>query len=123
MEEETYENFTRSELIAEISRLKAERDKPEIKNFTIAVLLEAAHQRDRWSIDYDAGKAPEDWFWLIGYLTGKALHSAKSDEIEKALHHTISTAAALSNWHITLSGIDTSMRPGIAPPSEVQNLD
>jgi hypothetical protein len=35
---------------------------------------------------------------------------------DKALHHTISTAAALANWHAALSGTSNTMRPGIAPP-------
>lgn len=39
--------------------------------------------------------------------------------LNKALHHTISTAAALLNWHAQLKGQpldpDASMRPGIDP--------
>lgn len=88
---------------------------PETADFMAGVPIEAAHQRERWGAEHDAGKQPEDWFWLIGYLGGKALAAAKAGNLEKAKHHTISTAAALANWHAALTGIDTSMRPGIDP--------
>jgi hypothetical protein len=86
---------------------------PETADFMAGVPLEAAHQRERWGSAHDDGKRPEDWFWLIGYLAGKALHAAKAGNLEKALHHTISTAAALANWHAHLSGNSNAMRPGI----------
>lgn len=89
---------------------------PELVDFPKAVQLEAAHQRERWGTAHDAGKAPEDWYWLIGYLAGKALRAALEGRQGKALHHTISTAAALSNWHAALLGA-TDMRPGIGPGS------
>lgn len=86
---------------------------PETADFMAAVPLEAAHQRERWGADHDAGKSPFDWFWLIGYLAQKAADAAVRGDTEKARHHTISTAAALANWHAALSGTDTTMRPGI----------
>jgi hypothetical protein len=86
---------------------------PETADFMAGVPLEAAHQRERWGSDHDAGKTPFDWFWLVGYLAQKAASSAVAGDTEKAKHHTISTAAALANWHAALSGADTSMRPGI----------
>ena len=89
---------------------------PETADFMAGVPLEAAHQRERWGSSHDAGKTPFDWFWLIGYLAQKAASAAVADDMEKAKHHAISTAAALANWHAALSGADTSMRPGIAPP-------
>lgn len=88
---------------------------PELHNFSEGVTLEALHQRNRWGSAHDAGKAPSDWFWLVGYLAGKALHAHASGNTEKALHHTISTAAALANWNAAIAGTDTSMRPGIDP--------
>lgn len=91
---------------------------PETYDFMQAVPLEAAHQRARWGSDHDAGKNPFDWFWLIGYLAQKAAQAATCGDIEKAKHHTISTAAALANWHATLDGRETRMRPGIS--SEAQ---
>jgi hypothetical protein len=88
---------------------------PETADFMAGVPLEAAHQRDRWGAEHDAGKAPLDWFWLIGYLAQKAATAQIAGDTNKALHHTISTAAALANWHAAISGTDTRMRPGIDP--------
>lgn len=84
---------------------------PEIHDFIVAVEREALHQRERWAADHDAGKADADWFWLIGYLAGKALHKP-----EKRLHHIITTAAACLNWHAAALGAHNAMRPGIAEP-------
>lgn len=113
---------------------------PELHDFAKGTRLEAVHQRERWGTEHDAGKSPEDWFWLVGYLAGKALHHHKeaqrlqqqpihpgsSDEAalrhaeEKALHHAISTAAALANWHAAITGTSTVMRPGIKPPAALE---
>lgn len=86
---------------------------PETRDFMAGVPIEATHQRERWGSDHDEGKGPFDWFWLIGYLAQKAAASAVAGDLDKAKHHTISTAAALANWHAALAGIDNSMRPGI----------
>jgi hypothetical protein len=91
-------------------------DTPELRSFSDAVTLESLHQRDRWGSKHDAGKEPADWFWLLGYLGGKALKAAQSGDTEKALHHCVSSAAVLANWHAALLGTDTSMRPGIERP-------
>jgi hypothetical protein len=91
---------------------------PETSDWVAAVMMEAAHQRARWPVDHDAGKTPFDWFWLIGYLAQKAAASAVVGDADKAKHHTISTGAALANWHLALTGVDHSMRPGIDPPPE-----
>jgi hypothetical protein len=85
---------------------------PEIHDFTAGVISEAQHQRARWGPEHDAGKQPEDWFWLLGYLGGKCLAAQKAGDVGKALHHTISTAACLANWHASMLG-KTDMRPGI----------
>lgn len=98
----------------EITRLSSVLNTPEILDFSRAVELEAAHQRERWGTEHDGGKAPSDWFWLLGYLGGKALRSAEHGDVIKALHHTISSAAALANWHVALLGAHTAMRPGIS---------
>lgn len=88
---------------------------PETADFMAGVPIEAAHQRERWGAAHDLGKTPFDWFWLIGYLAQKAADAGVRGDTEKAKHHTISTAAALANWHAALAGIDTQMRPGIDP--------
>lgn len=101
------------DLRAEVARLDALINNPHTEDFLSAVQLEAAHQRERWAASDDAGKTDADWFWLIGYLAGKALNKP-----EKRLHHIITTAAAALNWHRHRAGFDTDMRPGIAEPTE-----
>ena len=100
--------------------LEAERAKvntPHTVNFIEAVKLEALHQRRAWGTSHDAGKTDADWFWLIGYLAGKAINPSAS--AEKRLHHIITTAAVCLNWHAHRTGADTRMRPGIVPPEGV----
>lgn len=104
-------------LADEVERLKALINSPELHSFSDGVTKEAVHQRERWGTEHDAGKSHMDWFWLIGYLGGKALAAALSGDLDKAKHHTISTAAACANWHAAITGTDTSMRPGIDPPA------
>ena len=111
-------------LRAEIERLTRERDEarqeaerlsglintPRVDDFLKAVRTEAAHQIERWGAAHDEGKTDADWFWLIGYLAGKALNKP-----DKKLHHIITTAAACLNWHGHATGAQTTMRPGISP--------
>ena len=99
-----------------IAELEAQLNTPELHDFSAAVVLEAAHQRARWGSEHDAGKEPSDWFWLLGYLAGKGLRSHQAGDLDKALHHCISSAAVLANWHAAIAGDHTAMRPGIEPP-------
>lgn len=110
---------TASDLFDELVRVKEENarivgmiNSPQIADFLEAVKLEAIHQRERWGTDHDAGKENSDWFWLIGYLAGKAIRPDATPE--KMLHHIITTAAACLNWHAARTGSDTRMRPGIS---------
>lgn len=107
-------------LRAENARLTALLNTPETEDFDSAVPLEAAHQIERWSASHDAGKTPPDWFWLIGYLAGKALAAAISGNTEKAKHHCISSAAALRNWHAHIRTGESGMRPGISGEKQIQ---
>jgi hypothetical protein len=91
-------------------------NEPIIEDFLAGVKREAAYQREHWGSEHDAGKTPADWFWLLGYLAGKALASAIAGDRDKALHHCISTAAVCLNWHAAIKGSDTRMRPGIMTP-------
>lgn len=84
---------------AEAERLNTLINNPHTENFLEAVKIEAAHQRERWGSSHDSEKTAPDWFWLIGYLSGKALEAWKRDDDQKLLHHIVTTAAALSNWH------------------------
>ncbi|MFD2298363.1 hypothetical protein QRO11_12220 [Paracidovorax citrulli] len=101
-----------AELRAEVDRLNAIINTPQADDFLRAVSTEAEHQRQRWPSEHDEGKTPADWFWLVGYLAGKALHAHAAGNAEKAEHHIITTAAALANWHLAVFG-KTNMRPGI----------
>jgi hypothetical protein len=105
-------------LLARIADLEGKINTPVTDDWFEGVRLEAAHQLERWAGEHDAGKSAFDWFWLIGYLAQKAASSIVSGDIEKGKHHTISTAAALLNWHRNITGERTEMRPGIATPAE-----
>lgn len=107
-------------LVNEVERLDRLLNSPELLDFMKGVPLEAAHQRERWGSEHDAGKTPLDWFWLIGYLAQKAAYAQILGDSDKAKHHTISTAGALANWHAAIIGADTSMRPGIMAPAPAE---
>lgn len=96
----------------EIERLNKIINTPQSGDFLRSVSIEAEHQRQRWRSEHDAGKAAADWFWLVGYLAGKALHAHAAGDLVKAEHHIITTAAALFNWHMAMFG-KTDMQPGI----------
>lgn len=106
----------------EIERLTTQLNTPEILDFSRAVVLEAAHQRERWGEEHDTTKTDADWFWLIGYLAGKALHNPpkpESDPVEKRLHRIITVAAAAGNWHrIVLMRKDPDKRPAPSPEDQ-----
>lgn len=97
-------NFLRME--AECDRLKALINTPELIEFPKAVHIEAVHQRERWGAEHDKSKGHEDWFWLIGYVAGKALSAGKQGDIAKIRHHIITTAAVCNNWHASLNSIE-----------------
>lgn len=97
---------------AEIERQHALLNTAEFHDFAKGVVLEAAHQVQRWGEAHDRAKTPADWFWLLGYLAGKALAAANRDDKEKALHHCISSAGVLANWHAHISGNPTGFTPG-----------
>lgn len=88
----------RDELAAEVERLRAVLDTPQTGDFLDAVKAEKAHQSRRWGSAHDRSKSAENWFWLVGYLAGKALRAHVGGDREKALHHCVSSAAALANW-------------------------
>lgn len=92
---------------------------PELEQFLRGTHVEAVHQVERWGVAHDRAKRPADWFWLVGYLGGKALHAAIAGDIDKARHHCISTAAALYNWHCAISGSDVRMCPGRSDVAEI----
>ncbi len=111
-------------LIEEVEKLRGENavlksklNSPEILDFVSAIQREAAHQRERWGTQNDKGKSPEDWMWLIAYLSTKATQAARYKDTEKYLHHIITTAAACLNWHANAIGANTEMKPGAPEPA------
>lgn len=110
------DNAEYAELIrksAECDRLDALINNPQTAEFLAAVKSEAAHQRDRWGDAHDRGKSAENWFWLVGYLAGKCLRCCISGDKPKALHHTISAAAALANWYEAIQRDETGVCIGL----------
>lgn len=97
---------------AELGRLRALVNSPETRNFLSGVRNEVAHQVERWGTVHDRAKEPADWFWLVGYLGGKALSAHIKGDTEKAMHHCISTSAALANWHAHIMHGAGLMQPG-----------
>lgn len=81
------------------ARLDALVNNPQTEDFLFAVRMESVHQVEKLGEAHDRGKSAENWFWLVGYLAGKCLRAAITGDRTKALHHTISTAAACANWH------------------------
>ena len=90
--------MTKEELRSEVKRLTKIINTPLYEEFVEAIKAEAAHQVWRWQ-KQDDEKEPQEWFWLIGFLSGKALRAHIDGDRRKALHHTISSAAALMQWH------------------------
>lgn len=105
--------------VQERDRLHDLINNPQTAEFLPAVQAEAAHQRDRWGEAHDRGKSAENWFWLVGYLAGKCLRCVITGDKHKALHHTISSAAALANWYEAIKrdetgtgiGLDNDIKP------------
>lgn len=97
------------EAICKLSEMALDRDRlddllntPELHDFSEAVVLEAAHQRERWPAGHDADKTDADWYWLVGYLAAKALFNPLNhgeNAIDKRLHRIITVAAVAANWH------------------------
>lgn len=84
-----------STLCLEADRLEALINNPHTDHFMDAVRTEAAHQREIGRDIDDVRKTAGEWFWTLGWLASKAVHS----EGEKRLHHIITSAAMCLNWH------------------------
>lgn len=85
---------------------------PQTADFLQSTRLEVVHHVQRWGTVHDRAKQPADWFWLLGYLSGKALTAHLAGNTEKALHHTISSAAVLANWHLAIKVGSSAFTPG-----------
>jgi hypothetical protein len=96
----------------EAERLHALINNPQTSDFLDAVRAEKAHQIERWGTAHDRSKSAEHWFWLVGYLAGKALRASISGDRQKALHHCVSSAAAVGNWFDAIQGDQTGTGAG-----------
>lgn len=125
-----------ADMTAERDRLLAMINTPELVDFPRAVYLESVHQLHRWGAEDRSSKTPQEWFWLVGYLGGRALgHHKEAERLEeiarsstavdaaqlrpqvehhreKAVHHVITMAAAASRWHADVLRHFTGMDPG-----------
>lgn len=106
---------------AEGDRLGKLVNNPQTADFLEAVRAETAHQVERWGEAHDRGKSAENWFWLVGYLAGKCLRACITGDREKALHHTISAAAALANWHKAI--IRDTTGTGIGDDNDIKPVE
>jgi hypothetical protein len=89
---------------AEIERLTGIIHTPENDEFLTGTAREAEFQRQHHGVDNseEAFDWPQ-WYWVAGYLLGKAWHALKQHNTVKAKHHLVTTAALLYNWHNLLS--------------------
>lgn len=94
------------------------KNEPITEDFFAGVKQEMAHQLERWGTTHDRNKAPPDWFWLLGYLAGKALQAVIAGDRRKALHHCISSAAALGHWHAAIRSGVKSLKVEHTPSQE-----
>lgn len=86
---------------AEALRLEVLLNTPEIKDFAQGVVLEAAHQRERWD---DSRKTDFDWAAVANYLAAKALLNPPQNDGTSGkaarLHRLIALGALTANWHV-----------------------
>lgn len=95
------------QLRAEVARLNTIIKHPEHDDFIRGVSIEAEYQRCLHGVDASEGRFDwHQWYWVVGYLLGKALAACKSGEGdgEKARHHLVTSAALINNWHNVLTG-------------------
>lgn len=87
------------ELDRRVEELETLLNKPELHDFTAAVVREAAHQNQKWGPTHDAEKNAHDWIAVISYLHGKQVKNFWDGDYEKYIHHIITMAAVCCNWH------------------------
>ena len=91
-------------LRAEVDRLKSVLGTPEVEDFLKAVEREAAYQREHWGKGHDEVKSHANWYWLLGWLGGKAVmdpHEPGDERTprERRLHRIVTVAAVAFHWH------------------------
>lgn len=104
--------MTREQLLHEVRRMHDLLNHPLTDLFLEGTRCEIGHQIERWGSVHDRAKQPQDWFWLLGYLGGKAMRAHIETDVEKAMHHCISSAAVLGNWYAHIILGDGEFAPG-----------
>ena len=85
--------------------------KPHNEDFITGLVIEAAHQVERWGEAHDRAKEPEDWLGFSATSPAKRPRpTARATSKSQAPH--ISSAAVLLQWHSLLSGHGTGFTPG-----------
>lgn len=79
-----HEEFLKAK--AEADRLTALINNPHTNDFLESVRIEATHQVERWGEAHDRSKSSENWFWLVGYLAGKALRATIEERFPRYQH-------------------------------------
>lgn len=79
-------------------------DVPITHDFLAGLHAEKDHQVRRWGRSHDSNKSPTDWFWVLGWIAGKAVAAHLAGDRVKAQHRVIAAAAILSHWHDALKG-------------------
>lgn len=87
-----------TQLKARVEELEGLLHSMPVAEFIESVRIEAGYQKTIWP-DQDKDKTAWDWFWALGYLSGKALQAEKIGDRTKYLHHLVTSAALLANWH------------------------
>lgn len=102
--------------IEDAPRLREIIHRPESDDFLKGVSIEAEFQRQKHGVDnlMQPTRDWHQWFWVSGYLLGKALSACLRGDREKAKHHLVTTAALLANWHNVFTG---------KPNATVTNVD
>ena len=90
--------------------LRAAVGEPLNADWFEGVRREFAFQADRWR-EPDKIKQPEDWHSLVVLLASKAIAAQHCGDKDKALHHTISTGAALLHWWHAIAGKSNQTSP------------
>ena len=113
-EEGTYDTARESALLSiinqreeELIRLKTMLNTPIFEDFVEGFKREAAYQIKEWGESLDRHKEPQEWYWLLAYLSGKGLRAQMEGDLDKARHHCISSAAVLLNWHRSIGAENT----------------
>lgn len=106
----------------ELRRLRRILNTPAYRPFLDAVKAEAAHQASRQHEYADEEKSPEAWYNLLAWLSDKARMAHEDGDYQKALHHTISSAAMLYHWHAAVTA-DEANAAAPADPNPTRSTD